>query len=676
VSLFRDLLDAWSGGVVTSTGADKVGKHTSPRGRNSFLDDAGPTGASPAKRRGISTVNTSQIAATAIIGQHPYRQLSGGTFTRYHLINGADGKFGYVASDPGGAGTYTSLATGYANARPSYASALNVAFMVNGTERIKVRGTAVELFGIEAPASAPSLAVGSAGAPTGTYEARVTYYNANSGHESSAGPTSSPVTVTADDIDFSSIPTSADAQVTARRIYLRNTATQANFYLAATIADNTTTTYVYDQADTLLITTGPDADSNDRPPSGVKYLAWHRSRMFAADDTTLYYSAINKPEAFDAEAVERVNPQDGQRITGLYSAGDLLLIFKTRSLYALYGVDPESWQVRLLSPDVGCVAHQSITAADSALYWWSQQGPMRWDGAGAPTNIGLPLLGDRIDNTALAFGEQDDIVAGVDPIRQHVVFAVAEFGKTRNTLLLPWSYRLGCWVSDGWDPLGGVASLATIEDDTGRPWLYMGSYAGQVFRAWDTDTDGVPSGTVTGTFVAGGSSITTITSSGFYTTGSALVERMVSIEASDGTLVARRYITTNSSTVLTLDSAVTVTSGATYTFHVGGPNFEWDTRQEDSGMPFVQKRFEFLYVGVTAGTGTVGVHIYANSNTGSPKTTSFSSVSSTLSSVFRRLRVAKTGKCWQARIYNRAAATPLALDSVGMRGVTLSDHIR
>ena len=220
--------------------------------------------------------------------------------------------------------------------------------------------------------------------------------------------------------------------------------------------------------------------------------------------------------------------------------------------------------------------------------------------------------------------------------------------------------------------------MATVHDDTGRPYVYYGSYAGQVFRAWDVDVDGVPSGTTTGTFTAVGTSITTITSTAFYTTGSALVERMVSLLDPNGVMMGRRYITTNSSTVLTLDSAITgLTVGTIYTWHVGGPNFEWDTRQEDSGAPFTQKRYEFLYVQVATSSNPFTVWGMSNfTTTSAPRVHTVTPSSSTQDVTSHRLRLARIGTTWQARVMCRAADTPQTLYAIGCKGVTLSDHIR
>lgn len=682
-TIIQDIIDNFSMGVITSSAPNQAAKQSSPRALNSYLAEAGPFGAAAATRRGCTTVNAAAVAASPIHAQFQYRRLSSGAYTRYHLLFTVGGGLYYVASDPSGNGAYTTISASAFTAskpRPEVVQANNMVFAVNGTDAKKLRETTLETFGIAEPATAPTIAAGAAGTPSGTYEARVTFYNSNSGHESSAGPTSSSASVASQQISFTNVPVSADTQVTHRYIYLRNTATMANFYYAGQIADNSTTTFTFNAADSTLVTKGPNTVENDPPPSGVRTLAWHRARMFAADDTKLYWSKVGFPEAFNTLQYEYVSPNDGQKITKLFSYGDVLLVFKERSLYGLFGVDPETWQLRLLSADIGCTSVQGVVAAGTTLFWWSERGPVRWRGIGDQISlIGQDAIRDQLLPSVLAFGEFDEVCVAADPVRELVLFGIAEFGKTRNTLILPWSYRLNCWVSSKWDPLGGIASMATVLDDTGRPWVYYGTYNGQVFRSWDTDTDGVPSGTVTGTVTASGTSITSISDAGatFYTTSAGLVERMVSLVGSDGTLVGRRYITANTGTALTLDSAITVVNGTTYTYHVGGPNFEWDTIQEDSGQPFTQKRYEFVYVQTAASSDAYSVWVFPNYATSGQRThTSVTPSSSTQELVTKRLRVAKTGATWQVRVMCRAADAPQTLYQVGCRGTTLSDHIR
>ena len=61
----------------------------------------------------------------------------------------------------------------------------------------------------------------------------------------------------------------------------------------------------------------------------------------------------------------------GGRITGLMSFRDHLLIFKTNSMWALYGYDDDSWQLIKVSVSVGCPAITAATRSETAVYFFS-----------------------------------------------------------------------------------------------------------------------------------------------------------------------------------------------------------------------------------------------------------------------------------------------------------------
>src|SRR3990167_4372173 len=257
----QELLENWADGVNTSAASDMVPPTASPRGYNSALTLIGAGRAAVTKRRGCSVMNATALTGTpAILGQFMYRRLASGVFTQYHLLIGDSGRFEWMNTS----GTLTTIgASTFSSGTyyPDFAVANNLAFIVNGQDAKKFNGTAAQTFGIVEPSTAPTLADnGGAGSHNGTYEAKVTFYNSATGHESSAGATSGTVTVTNKKIDWTAIPTSADSQVDSRRLYLRNTATQANFYRVTTISDNSTTTYTSNVADTSLTVIGPDTE--------------------------------------------------------------------------------------------------------------------------------------------------------------------------------------------------------------------------------------------------------------------------------------------------------------------------------------------------------------------------------------------------------------------------------
>lgn len=700
-NLYEQMTD-WAEGVNTSIESDQIPPNASPRGRNAALTSIGGGKAVVSKRRGIKCTNPSQpvSGSPVVLGVSEFRRQSGGTFTTYRLIASDNGRFDYQDNTDlmVSVGVNFTVGTYF----PDFATMNNLAFIANGQDRKKfntVPAPGIQEFGITAPATAPTLAdSGAAGNHNGTYEARVTYYNSLTGHESSAGTTSTTVTVVSKQINWTNIPVSSDTQVDTRKLYLRNTTTQTNFYLVSTIGDNTTTIKTTNTLDTNLITVGPDTAENNRPPTGIKYLETYLSRMFAADDTTLYYSKVNLPEAFDPDFTENVSPNDGQKITGLHAAQEILVIFKSNSMYGLYGPDPASWEIRLISPDIGCVANRSIVTIEGITYWWSEQGPVMWDGTGVPRTIGADLISTTISPDSLNFAQLNLIHAVPDQTRSRVVFCVPEVGQSRCTAILPWNYRLMRWEGI-WDPMDLSCSMVT-RDSNGQPYVYFGNYAGQIFRLWDSDNDGVLATTTSsGTFVASGTSISSFTDGAatFDTTGGKLIERKVTIVDSNGVQMgsSRPRITGNTATVITLATSVSgLTNGATYTYYIGGPDFQWDTYWADSGLPFHKKRFEFLYMQMKATSTAVTVRIDLafnfDTSSGQTKRVTFSTTApsatwnsslwdaasyGTLADVNARIRVGRTGRVWRVRIRNAAPDQSVTLTKVGMKSELLGDKI-
>ncbi len=73
--------------------------------------------------------------------------------------------------------------------------------------------------------------------------------------------------------------------------------------------------------------------------------------------------------------------QDADEITALVPFADHLLIFKKRSVYALYGFDADSFQVVELSKAVGTFRPESVVLTPEGVYFWSgREGVYRYDG--------------------------------------------------------------------------------------------------------------------------------------------------------------------------------------------------------------------------------------------------------------------------------------------------------
>jgi hypothetical protein len=377
-NVILDWIDNWQHGVNTVVPYDKLPQTASPLAYNVANTDG-----SPKKRSGLSTLNTTPVSGSyGLIGMFEFRHrnTTTGAFTSYILMADTNGALSWIAPAGGSVTAITAPSLSAGSYYGSWAMANNVAFYANGKASVKVRLDATgptligETFGINPPNSAPTIASSStSGSNDGTYEAFYTFYNGNTGCESAPSPTSAGTAITAGKsidwsvVDVDAVGTNNPVQATARRLYLRNTATQAKFYLADTIADNTSTTKTTSTVDSDLDVVAPYSYENAVLPTGTQAICWHRNRMFAATPDRVYYSALGKPESFNLNLYEYVAPDDGQQIRALASVFGTLLIFKDRSVYQLDGTEPGSWKITLLLGDVGTVSPRAVLVESPAL---------------------------------------------------------------------------------------------------------------------------------------------------------------------------------------------------------------------------------------------------------------------------------------------------------------------
>lgn len=695
-----ETLEGWADGVNTTLQAHTLPPTASPRAWNSVLVGAGSGQAVFGKRRGFRLQNATPITGSpAIVGQVDFRVSAGASITPYHLLISDNGRFDKLQADltTVAADTVTPAPFTSGAARPDWAMAQNFLYIVNGTDKKKFDGTTVWNFGITRPSAAPTVTdSGVAGTPNGTYEGVLVYYNSATGSLSSrSDPTS--VTVSSHQIDFSwTAP--ADPQVTHVIVGIRNTANEPFFYQAAQIAIGTTT-YRFNLDTTTLTIQLPDTAENNPPPDGITNLEYHTNRrMFATDGVNLYYSKRDFVEAFDPDNIQPVNPNDGQRIRALHSAHGVLIILKERSVYILSGDEPESWTLSQLDPEVGTFSHQSVFTVNSTTFFWSELGAMGWAGSGPVVPIAAPKIRPTVSSDMLNFSVLDQVVGTADSENKLCLWGVPAAGDTRNTCILPYNYEVGQWVADKWDPMD-VASLAFIRRSSDNvPRVFLGGYAGQVFQ-YDTGVgnDGIPVGSTNKGSVSSATSSTLVDASAtFETSGGKLIERYVTAIDPAKTHVQRRRITTNTATELTVTPDWSMTPNDQWTYVVGGPDFELDTRWNFGNASFVKKRLMFFFLlGASENSAAVvDVQLFLNFNLANAlpdKTFSVMLTSSgstwdsakwdsaswggLIASKPTRTRVGRTAMSWRARVINRNPDEDVLVFMTGMESELLSNQI-
>ena len=120
-----------------------------------------------------------------------------------------------------------------------------------------------------------------------------------------------------------------------------------------------------------------DAPTADTVPK-AEFIEAHASYLFVAvteeggapHRARLRWSHPSRPDAWRADDYLDIE-QGGGTITGLLSFRDHLLIFKTNSMWALYGYDEDSWQLIKISISVGCPNMVALTRSETAVFFYS-----------------------------------------------------------------------------------------------------------------------------------------------------------------------------------------------------------------------------------------------------------------------------------------------------------------
>ena len=106
----------------------------------------------------------------------------------------------------------------------------------------------------------------------------------------------------------------------------------------------------------------------------------------SAGASRLHFCQLNNPEDWTTAGGSTggagyidVGLDDGDQITGLSSIGQVLLVFKKLSVWALYGNSPGNFTVRKISTAVGCISGRSIQKAESFAIFLGRDGGQHFD---------------------------------------------------------------------------------------------------------------------------------------------------------------------------------------------------------------------------------------------------------------------------------------------------------
>lgn len=257
----------------------------------------------------------------------------------------------------------------------------------------------------------------------------------------------------------------------------------------------------------------------------VRYLEIYNNQMFFAGFTTssftpsigqpyttnyqsrLYWSEVGDPEFIDPTFFAEVRTNDGDRITGLKSYQDTLLIFKQRSFHVLNGNSATDLTIQQKSDQYGCISNRCAVVYNQQCLFLDRKGIMRWDGAN------ISCASNKIESVF----NRMNVVAALDNAvgfhikrRNEVWFGIPVDGATLNNLTVVYDYVADAWTTfNGFKPSSVTVAKGRMTDY----YPLYGSYTGSVHNFHPT------------LLSDGGSAIPTFMKSLFYRTMGNTVEK-------------------------------------------------------------------------------------------------------------------------------------------------------
>ena len=150
----------------------------------------------------------------------------------------------------------------------------------------------------------------------------------------------------------------------------------------------TSSSFVYDGSSALNLASNINGSAWNYPIA--KYTcqwnnhAWvaHTTESGTAYSNRLRWSKLDDPESWREFDYIGVNVGErGDELSGLVPFDDRMLVFKTNSVYALFGSSTESFQLHSLSQDVGSVSDSSpVSTPYGVFFWYDRQGVWMYNG--------------------------------------------------------------------------------------------------------------------------------------------------------------------------------------------------------------------------------------------------------------------------------------------------------
>lgn len=228
------------------------------------------------------------------------------------------------------------------------------------------------------------------------------------------------------------------------------------------------------------------------PPDGAyAFSTVHRGRMWAAGNLTypyrLYYSVVrdgddwttSTPASTAAGSLDLDAIGDPKGITGIISFQDRLYVFMKRAIYEITGDDADTFFVRPITREVGCVSHATIKAIGNDVLFASDRGIMKLSSSDKAIETETAFVSRPIQRTwneGLNFSILDQAWAEIDELEGLYCIAVPSNGVTTNDVFLTYNLSMGTWNQNLNHNARSMCSMLV----SGKPRLLLGQENGRL----------------------------------------------------------------------------------------------------------------------------------------------------------------------------------------------------
>lgn len=355
------------------------------------------------------------------------------------------------------------------------------------------------------PATAMTLAVGSAGSLSGTYTAWSTFKikdaNGNTIGESDFSPISNSLVLTSDFLSATNIPVSPEVAPSgtsfSRQLYRSTTAGTTKFPWIE-VEGNTITSAEDDVSDAGLQLIAAPTDLG-APTKFENIVAW-KSRLWgksANEVDTLYQSGNGKAYAFPSSRTIPIPPTNADTIgiSGFLARKDQLGVGKRNSLHMITGSNEDNFSRSAVAEGVGIWATDScVVVHDVGYFLGNPFGIYTWSAAGVKNVSDAKVKAWFETDTYFNRSEFDNTWGMYDPTTNSYILLLSNAGDTTLNRWIQYDIATGnFWgphVTAAFTPTG--AALLRDANDIAIPvWL---ASDGKLYKPQTTKTDGASTG--------------------------------------------------------------------------------------------------------------------------------------------------------------------------------------